>query len=309
MNRRTALGLIGAAASMSALPATPVLADDAMRLAAPALDATALMFYANDQNFFKNAGLNVDLQAMANGEAVTLAIAGGAVDIGCSEAISLILAFHKGIPLTLIAAGGVQTPTSATGLLFARNDLNAKTGADFNGKTVAVVGLNGFAQYGTQNWIDKNGGDSKTVKFVQFAGGQIGVALQDGRIDGAFVPEPFVSAVKKVAHPVANSMGAIAPTFVSSAHFTTVPYAKAHPDEIRKFQAALAKAADWSNANTDQTAVILERVARVSPDVVNASVRAHYAGTLTPALVQPMIDVAAKYGNFPTFPAAEMIFR
>jgi NitT/TauT family transport system substrate-binding protein len=309
MNRRTALGLVGAAASMSALMATPVLADDAMRLAAPALDATALMFYANDQNYFKNAGLNVDIQAMANGEAVTLAIAGGAVDVGCSEAVSLILAYHKGIPLTLVAAGGVQTPTSAAGLLFARNDLNAKTGADFNGKTVAVVGLNGFAQYGTQNWIDKNGGDSKTVKFVQFAGGQIGVALQDGRIDGAFVPEPFVSAVKKVAHPVANSMGAIAPTFVSSAHFTTVPYAKAHADEIRKFQAALAKAADWSNTNTEQTALILERIARVTPDVVNASVRAHYGAALTPALVQPMIDVAAKYGGFPTFPAAEMIFH
>jgi ABC-type nitrate/sulfonate/bicarbonate transport system substrate-binding protein len=118
-----------------------------------------------------------------------------------------------------------------------------------------------------------------------------------------------VSATKKVAHAVANSMAAIAPNFVSSAHFTTVPYAKAHADEIRKFQTALAKAADWSNANTDQTAVILERVARVSPEVVNASVRAHFGTALTPALVQPMIDVAAKYGNFPTFPATEMIFR
>src|ERR1700679_448180 len=136
MNRSMALGLVGAAASVTALSATPVRADDTMRLAAPALDATALMFYANDQNYFRNAGLPVDLQAMANGEAVTLAIAGGAVDVGCSEAVSLILAYRKGIPITLIAAGGVQTPTAATGLLFARNDLNAKTGADFNGKTV-----------------------------------------------------------------------------------------------------------------------------------------------------------------------------
>jgi NitT/TauT family transport system substrate-binding protein len=308
MNRRSALGLVGAAAFGAVVPA-PARAADAMRLAAPALDATALMFYANDQNYFKNAGLNVDIQPMANGEAVTLAIAGGAVDIGCSEAVSLILAYRKGVPLTLIAAGGVQTLANPTGLLFARNELNAKTGADFNGKTVAVVGLNGFAQYGTQNWIDKNGGDSKTVKFIQLAGAQISVALQDGRVDGAFVPEPFVSAVKKVAHPVANSMAAIAPAFVSSAHFTTLPYAKAHADDVRKFQAALAKAADWANANTDQTALILERVARVSPEVVNAAVRAHYAAALTPAMLQPLLDVAAKYGGFPSFPATEIIYR
>jgi NitT/TauT family transport system substrate-binding protein len=308
MNRRTALGLVGAA-SLSALAPKPAHAADVMRLAAPALDATALMFYANDQNYFKNAGLSVDLQAMANGEAVTLAIAGGAVDIGCSEAVSLILAYHKGVPLTLIAAGGQQTLKSPVGMLFARTDLKATTGADFNGKTMAVVGLNGFAQYGTQNWIDKNGGDSKTVKFIQLAGGQIGIALQDGRVDGAFVPEPFVSAVKKVARPVANSMSAIAPQFLSSAHFTTLPYAKAHVDDIRKFQSALSKASDWSNANPDQTALIIERVARVAPDVVNASVRAHYGATLDAASVQPLIDIAARYGGFPSFPASEMIFR
>ncbi|HEY5348371.1 MAG TPA: ABC transporter substrate-binding protein [Candidatus Lustribacter sp.] len=307
MNRRVALGLVGA--SLGMLRARPARAADAMRVAAPALDATALVFYANDENYFKNAGLPVDVQAMANGEAVTLAIAGGAVDVGCSEVVSLILAFHKGIPITLIAAGGEQAPKAAVGMLFARNGLAVTTGADFTGKTIAVVGLNGFAQYGTQLWIDKNGGDSKRVKFVQFAGAQIGVALQDGRVDGAFVPEPFVSAVKKVARPVANSMAAIAPQFLSSAHFTTVPYAKAHADEIRKFQSALHQAADWANAHTDQTAVILERVARVAPAVVAASVRAHFGDTLEASSVQPLIDMAAKYGNFPSFSANDLIYR
>jgi ABC-type nitrate/sulfonate/bicarbonate transport system substrate-binding protein len=87
---------------------------------------------------------------MANGEAVTLATAGGAVDVGCSEVVSLILAFHKGVPITLIAAGGEQTPKAAVGMLFARKGLALTTGADFTDKTIAVVGLNGFAQYGTQ---------------------------------------------------------------------------------------------------------------------------------------------------------------
>jgi NitT/TauT family transport system substrate-binding protein len=280
-----------------------------MRLAAPALDATALMFYANDQNFFKNAGVPADVQAMANGEAVTLAIAGNAVDIGCSEAVSLILGFHKGVPLTLVAPGSMHTAKAPAGYLFARNDLKATTGADFNNKTVAVVGLNGFAQYGTQMWIDKNGGDSKTVKFVQFAGAQIGVALQDGRVDGAFVPEPFVSIVKKTARPVANSMSAIAPQFFTSAHFALVPYVKGHVDDVRKFRGALAQAATWANANPDQTALILERIARVTPEMLQAANRAQWTTTFDPALLQPLIDMTARYGNFPTFPATDMIYR
>jgi len=51
MNRCSALRLVGAG-SLTALSARPASAADTMRLAAPALDATALMFYANDQKFF-----------------------------------------------------------------------------------------------------------------------------------------------------------------------------------------------------------------------------------------------------------------
>jgi NitT/TauT family transport system substrate-binding protein len=307
MNRRHSLAVLAAAC---AAPFTGTArAADAMRLACPALDTTALMFYGNDQGFFKNAGLTVDLQSMANGEACTLAVAGNAVDVGCSEVVSLVLAFRKGVPITIIGSGGIQTSKAPVGLLFAQQNSSLKSGADFNGKTVAVVGLNGFAQFGTQQWIDKNGGDSKTVKFIQLAGAQIAIALQDGRIDGAFVPEPFVSAVRKVARPVADSMASVAPEFLTSAHFTTLQYAKDHTDDIRRFQAALHQSADWANSHPDQTALILERVARVAPEVVQASTRAHFGNALQVKDLQPLIDMAAKYGGFPSFSASEMVFR
>jgi NitT/TauT family transport system substrate-binding protein len=307
MQRRAALVTIGAALAASGL--RPARAADAVRIACPALDATALALYANEQGFLKSAGLDATVQTMPNGEAVTLAVAGNAVDIGCSEVVSLILAFRKGVPLTLIAPGGEQTPKSSAGMMFARNDVPATSGKDFNGKTVAVVGLNGFAQYGTQNWIDKTGGDSKTVKFVQFAGAQIAVALQDGRVDGAFVPEPFVSVARKVARPITNPMAAIAPRILTSAQFTTTTFAKSNPDAIRQFQAAMRQAADWANKNQDATALILEKYARVAPEVIAASVRTVYATSLDPNELQPLIDVAAKYGGFPSFPASDMIYR
>jgi NitT/TauT family transport system substrate-binding protein len=308
MNRRVALGLLGGT-PLGLSFASTARAADPMRLAAAALDPTALLFFANEFGFFKNAGLNVDVQVMTNGQAVTLAIAGNALDVGCSELVSLILAYHGGLPLTLIATAGIQTPKAPAGILFARNDLPATTGRDFNGKTLALPGLNGFAQFGTQTWVDKTGGDSKTVKFIQLAGSQMGVALQDGRIDGAFVAEPFVSLVKKVARPVANSMAAIAPQFLSSAFFTTVPYAKSHPDEIRRFQSAIRQASAFSNKNPDQTAVVLAKVARLAPEIVAASTRTYYGSSLEPRDLQPMIDMSAKYGNFPTFPASDMIYR
>ncbi|HXF34318.1 MAG TPA: ABC transporter substrate-binding protein [Candidatus Acidoferrales bacterium] len=308
MKRRIAVGLIGGGLLTSAL-SRQARGAGPLRLAAPALDSTALIFFANEMGFFKNNGLDVEVQAMPNGESVTVALAGGAIDIGCSECVSLILAFHRGIPITIVAPGGMQTPRSPVGMFFVQQNSTATGGRDMNGKTVAVVGLNGFAQYGTQNWLDKTGGTSSTVKFIQLAGAQIGVALQDGRVDGAFVPEPFVSQVRKVARPVANPMAAVAPTYLSSAHFASLPWAKANADTVRRFQATIRQTADWANKNHDQSALILEKVARVSPEIVQASTRSFYGDRLEASMLQPLIDVAAKYGGFTSFSASDMVFR
>jgi hypothetical protein len=35
----------------------------------------------------------------------------------------------------------------------------------------------------------------------------------------------------------------------------------------------------------------------------------HYAEQLTPALMQPLIDMAAKYNGFKAFPAQELMFK
>lgn len=307
MKRRLAIGIVGGALASSL--GIPARAAGPVRLAAPALDSTSEIFYANDQGYFKNAGLDVTVQAMPNGEAVTIALTGGAIDIGCSECVSLVLAHRKGLPITIVAPGGLQTPGSPVGMFFVRNDSTATSGKDLNGKTIAVVGLNGFAQYGTANWIDKTGGDSSTCKFIQLAGAQMVVAMQDGRVDGAFVPEPFVSAVRKVAKAVTNPMAAVAPTFLSSAHFASSAWAKENADSVRRFQAAVRQTAAWANKNHDQTALILEKTAHVSPEVVAASVRSFYGDTLQPGLLQPVINMAAHYGNFAPFPANEMLYH
>ena len=66
---------------------------------------------------------------MANGEAVTVALTGGAIDIGCSECVSLILAFHRGMPITIVASGGMQTPALDVGMFFVQKDSNASSPA------------------------------------------------------------------------------------------------------------------------------------------------------------------------------------
>jgi NitT/TauT family transport system substrate-binding protein len=297
-----ALPTLGSRAAWAA-DATP------LRLAAPPTDASAEYYYADAQGFFKKAGFDCDIAHLANGEAVTAGVIGGSLDIGVSQSISLVTAYSRGIPLTILAGSAVNSRTSESGMLFVPKSSNATSGKDLIGKTIGVQGLKGFAQFGTQAWLDKTGGDSSTVHFVEMTSSVMGRALADNRIDAAFIPEPFVSQVAKVAKKVAPPMDAIAPVFMAGAHFTTLAWAKAHPDVVRRFQALVYETAAWANKNHDRTAEILAEAARIDPETVRGAVRVSYITRRDPSLLQPMINLAAKYAGITPFPADDIFFK
>ena len=283
-----------------------------LHLAAPPTDASAQYYYADVQGFFKKAGFGFDIAHLANGEAVTAAVIGGSIDIGVSQAISLIAAYSHGIPLTIIAGSAInsaRTTPGSSGAFFVPKNSTATSGKDLIGKTIGVQGLRGYAQYGTQAWLDKTGGDSSSVHFVELTSSVMGRALADNRIDGAFIPEPNVADVAKVAKKIATPMDAIAPVFFAGAHFTTLAWAKAHVDVVRRFESLMYETAAWANKNHDATADILANAAHIDPSVVHAAVRADYATRRDPALLQPLIALAAKYTGITAFPAEDLFFK
>ena len=65
-----------------ALAPAPGVAQQAyhLRVGTAPVEVGALAFYAADQGFFKKAGLDVELVAMANGPAIAAAVASGTLD-------------------------------------------------------------------------------------------------------------------------------------------------------------------------------------------------------------------------------------
>jgi len=312
VNRRALLAG-GAAAALVPVQRAARAADvPVLRLAAPPTDGSAEYYYADAEGFFKRAGLPFEIAHLANGEAVTAGVIGGSIDIGCGQAISVITAYSRGIPVTVLAGSGinnVRAGPGGTGAFFVPKNSTATSGKDFAGKTVGVQGLKGFAQYGTQAWIDRTGGDSSTVHFVELTSSVMASALNENRLDGAFIPEPNVSAVARVAKKIAFPMDGIAPAFFVGAHFATVAWAGAHVDLVRRFLSTLYETAAWANRNHDRTADILSAAAHIDLDVVRNSQRVGYSTHREPALLQPMINLAAKYAGITPFPAEDLFFK
>jgi NitT/TauT family transport system substrate-binding protein len=104
-------------------------------------------------------------------------------------------------------------------------------------------------------------------------------------------------------------MDAISPSFTIAAYFTTADWAKSHPDELRNFQDAMRNAAIWANNNHDKSAEILSAISHIDIGVVRSMTRIPYPERLIPSMIQPVIDITAKYGGGADFAATELMYR
>ena len=106
---------------------------------------------------------------------------------------------------------------------------------------------------------------------------------------------PFLSTAKDEVRWLGKAYDAIAKEFYIAAWFASKDWLTANPAVAKRLQTAVYDVARWSNANHDQTAVILSKYSKLGVDRVDAMTRAVYATSLSPNLMQPVLDIAARY--------------
>jgi NitT/TauT family transport system substrate-binding protein len=203
---------------------------------------------------------------------------------------TLAASHSKNIPLVVIA------PASPV-----------RHGRDLNGKVIAVAGLHGLTVTASRVWIDQNGADSSTVKFLEMPFPAMPVALTSGRIDAAFITEPFLGEARKNGRALAYGFDGIAKHFLVAAWFTSTAWAQANPDLVARFAGVMHETAMWANRNEDKSSAIFAKYTKLDPAVIATMVRGHYTERFTPALMQPLIDASAKYNGFRSFAAQDLM--
>jgi ABC-type nitrate/sulfonate/bicarbonate transport system substrate-binding protein len=132
-------------------------------------------------------------------------------------------------------------------------------------------------------------------------------SLQHGTVAAAFLAEPFLSTAKDQVRWLGKAYDAIAKEFYIAAWFASRDWLAANPAVAKRLQTSIYDIARWSNANHDQTAAILSKYSKLGVDQVNAMIRSVYATSLSPNLMQPVLDVAARYNLIKQPIAARML--
>jgi NitT/TauT family transport system substrate-binding protein len=286
-----------------------------LRLIGVQTDDMTPVYYALSKGMYQKAGLEIELVPASSGTAATAAVVSGTYQLGKGSVIASLLAHIRNLPLVFIANGVVWDVKAPVTLAVVTVDSPIKTARDLAGKTASAAALNDIVTLSLNAWTDKNGGDSSAIKWVEIPNSAETEALLAHRVDICSLNEPQLTAALqsgkvRVFAPCMDAIGYHpGDHFIVTAYFARADWAAQNPQACRNFERVTYEAARYTNAHHAETAQMVADITKIPVETIRKINRPPGATSSDPALLQPVIDAAAKYKNIPrTFPAKEMYF-
>lgn len=264
MRRATFAGALGAAAVT--LRARPVRAQarlGALTLlvgTAPPDPACHFYFYALENGFYRDAGLNVEIKPIAAETTALRAVVAGDADVAWVGAISTLQAIDGGAKIKVVDC---FTPRLDYQIVAVNDIANLKALA---GKPFGISAIGAVSQVVPKLMIEAAGGNPNDVQWTVAGGSGSRVqALIGKRIAGAALNTPFTSrAMKTGGFHVIGSAAQNLPNYIYAWDVASTTAYTAKHAALEAFVVASARAARWAMANPD-AAVAISR--KLLPDV------------------------------------------
>lgn len=302
---------IAGAAALGAAATIPARAQErvSLRVGTAAVESYATPFFAKEEGFYDRAGLDVDISVLAGGGATLAALLGGSLDIALTNSGAMSNAHARNVPLYLFFPGGYYTSAQPTTALLVAKTSPLQKASDLNGKTVALSTLRDLVQISCMKWMDDNGGDSSSIKWIEMPTVLMGAALVAGRVDAAIVVEPEITSNRASTRILAKTYDSIAKTLMISGCVATKDWLDKNQETARRFVAVMRQTAAWANRNHDKFPAILTKYTKIDPQLIAEEKHSVYGTVLDPKVIQPIIDVSAQYKILPAaFNATELFY-
>ncbi|MGO4339710.1 ABC transporter substrate-binding protein [Labrys sp. KB_33_2] len=264
----------------------------------PITDA-AVPLLGLDRGIFEKHGINL-LPTTLSTASIVQSTTSGQVDLALNSLQHSVSAASAGLPLSVVAGLSVWAKGVAgadpDGLIVLKD--GPKTGADFNGKTIAVVALNSADELAARVTIDRHGGDANSLKFTVLPAAAMRGALQNGDVQGAVIHDPFYRsfmATGEFAAPLGN------PNFQAFADLprlvviSSKDFVGAHQPELRAFQAAMQESIDLALSDPDAVSATLVKWFKTPEADAKASTLPKLRATVTVEQVAAVEKLSQDY--------------
>jgi NitT/TauT family transport system substrate-binding protein len=234
------------------------------------LSAVAGIFIAKDKGMFEKRGLDVELQALRGGSVLVPSLVANSIQIATLASPVLVQAADGGIDLIGLTALSVLSPGMTNSGVLARTGANIKTAKDFEGKRMAVPTLGSISHVLFEKWMALNGGNPKTIKWIEVAFPQMPDVIKTGNIDAIIIPDPLMTKVitDGSGYVVSYFFGELPQGVPSMVSASTRDWATRNAREAAAYREAITEATAWGNANPDETKQIVGKWLKLPPEMM-----------------------------------------
>lgn len=247
--------------AFAAGPARPV------KIAEAPFYSAAGAYIAQQQGFWKDEGLELNLISFAGGAQINEAVLSGSVDFGIVGTSPAIALASRGAKFVVVAGLAYIDETAPPELLVVRGDSPVQNVKQLDGKKVAIHSK-GTGSHVMLVAIERRFG----VNFVilEIPAPAQWAALRRGDVDAVMTETPFPEQMKALGARYVYGLPNkdVVPYFMINVLVTTREFADRNPDVVRQVIKVTARTARWIMDNPEAARSLITARLKYSPDVV-----------------------------------------
>src|SRR5882724_915165 len=294
LSKRLSLLILGALALPAAAGAAPML-----RVGSIPIAGIVALYGAMDYGGLAAEGIEIQSTDFQSGTRIVEALAGGSLDIGLSATLSVLQAVQQGLDLVIVApasfkAADNRAPTSA---LVARKDAGIAGPAQLRGKTIAVNSLRSLDYLIAAEYLGRGGISPRDVTWQELSYPHIVPALDNARVDAAFVAEPFLSILRDGGRVTVLSTALDIIPGSSTASYTALrSWTQSRQAVLEAFLRGLRRGIDVCERDPQKMRDALVKHTGVKPALAQQIGLPVLRPTLRPVDLLPLMELARRHG-------------
>lgn len=250
---------------------------------------------AKMKGYFKAEHLKVEIETVQGGGVALPKLKSGAMHFSIMNYTAAVLSEDRQPGTLRIVADAYQSAPN-TFKLMVPADSPIKDLGDLKGKHIAVVTLRSVGTLTTEAALKIAGLTRQDVRISEMPLPEMIPALNVGKIDVAWMTEPFITAYQKAGgRTLYDVMQGETESWPIAGWATSAEYAHDHPREVAAFQRAILRA--QADAQTRQMITdTLPSYTKSDPDTAATITLGTFPTDLHPDRIQRVADTMREYG-------------
>jgi NitT/TauT family transport system substrate-binding protein len=222
----------------------------------------------------------------------------GSTDFAFLGYVPLMSARSQGLPVKVVANAdnGAETAKDEWTLLMSKKGSPIRKPADLAGKTIAVNALKGVGEVEIKAALDKRGVDPNSIKLLEIPFPEMPAALDKGRVDVIWAPEPFLTQVLgEGGQDVEAPLTTLGSKFPNGTYGTTEKEISQNKDVVDAFARAINKSSDYATSHPDEARATIPTFTKIPPELAKKIRLPLWPTTIDKTKLQTLLDYAVKY--------------